>query len=80
MTKEEYLVYRENNDAYPMYYFYNKYHSGNKTLLNKEEFFHFIRLYPFGQECYEKVITYYDHFFEVSILQDLKTGNIIKYL
>lgn len=79
MTREIYLQYRNKDDSYPFYYFYTQY-KGKGPDLTLEEFYKLVQLWPFAQQAYEKVLLYYDHFFEVNKLENLKTGRIIKFL
>ncbi len=81
MTREDYIQYRNKNDIYPMYYFYIQYRpKKEEEPLEIQDFLKLIQLWPFGQQAYEDVLTYYDHMFEVSKLENLKTRQIIKFL
>jgi hypothetical protein len=79
MSREEYLKYRNEGSPQPLYEYYKE--NCKKTdPLDVGDFFRFMSLWPMGNEAYGRLLRYYDITFEVMSVQDLKTGQILKYL
>ncbi len=82
MNRKQYLLMRNNNSIEVFYEYYKEFWNKEKHIfmLNAEEFFRFINMWPGAQEAYEKVLTHYDIKFTVQKVENLKTGQIIKYM
>ncbi len=79
MDRITYLNYRTNNNPLIMYEYYKENYKGDNPL-DLEIFGQILRLWPHAQEAYRRVLTHYDQKFELMIISDLKTGNIIKFI
>lgn len=81
MNKETYLQIRNNNSIEPFYEFYKENWNKEKHifLLNPEQFFQSINMWPNAQQAYQDVLAYYDTKFELMSIKDLETGQILKY-
>lgn len=79
MNKNEYLKLREENSIELMYEYYKEHFDEKKhRFLQPEEFFHSIVRWPPVNDAYKAIIAYYDVKFEITKVQMLNTGNIIK--
>jgi len=81
MTRELYVKLRNAGSMEPMYEYYTEqWKKGtHEFMLNFVDFVNFFRMWPEAQIVYNNIMTYYDHKFKIMFVQDLKTGNIIKY-
>lgn len=79
MTREEYLAYRTKGSIEPLYEYYREHYKGDNPI-DPQTFFTAIAHWPFIHEAMEKATTEYDIKFEVTKIQELKTGKILKYL
>ena len=81
MTREQYIQMRNTGSPEPLYTYYkeNWKKERDKFMLNMQEFINFFRMWPEAQTVYDNIMAYYDHKFEVFKVQDLRTGDIIKY-
>lgn len=79
MIREQYLEYRNTNASNPVYEYYKE-NFKNGTFLDAEQFFQFFQIWPLADEAYGKVLKEYDEKFNVMSIQDLKSGQMIKYL
>lgn len=82
LTRESYLQMRNNGSIEPFYEYYKENWTKEKHIffLDSEQFFQAMNLWPRAQEKFGNVLDYYDHKFTVQKVQDLKTGQIIKYM
>lgn len=81
MTREQYIEHRNANSLEPLYLYYVQEWERIKkgTFLNPFDFTNFFKMWPEANIVYNNIMAYYDCKFEVFALQDLRTGNIIKY-
>jgi len=81
MTREEYIQQRNRNSLEPIYEYYVEMweKQKHKFMLNFEEFANFFKMWPEAQQVYNNIMSAYDIKFEVFKVEDLRTGNIIKY-
>jgi len=81
MKREEYIEMRNDDSLEPIYEAYKEGWKAEreKFMLNFEEFVSFFRIWPEAQQVYFNIMSYYDIKFTIIKLEDLKTGNIIKY-
>lgn len=84
MNREQYLLYRNNQDSYPLYHYYTENLKSGKAL-DPHNFFNLIQKWAFEtgnniQEIYNEVLNEYDVKFEVTKIQDIKTGRIIRFI
>lgn len=82
MKKEEYLHYRNNNSLEPLYEYYkeNWNDKRDRFFLNIMDFMESFRFWPESTMVYHNVMAYYDVKFTVMKVENLKTGQIIRYL
>jgi len=78
MTREEYIVHRNNGAADPLYHFYLENYKGDSPL-NIADFFKYIQQWPPVQQAFYDVMDHYDRQFMIMKLSSLKTGEILKY-
>ncbi len=79
MNREQYLIWRNSNSPEPLYEYYKENHKGG-LFLNHDDFFRFFQMWPEGLNIYAMLIAMYDIKFEVMCIQNVKTGQVIKYL
>lgn len=83
MTKQEYIEYRERNILIPIMYEYYKENRSKSNIpinLSFEDFRTFIHLYPHKSEALNIAISFYDQKFEITIITNLETQEILKIL
>ncbi len=81
MTREEYIDSRNRGTGLPVYEYYKeKIKETKHDLKSAQEFFQFFQSWPFGNEVAQEALKYYDDKFEVVKIEDLKSGNVIKYI
>lgn len=78
MSREDYLNYRNTNSIDPLYHYYME--NCRKNCLQPHEFIQAITMWPQGNAVYQDILHMYDVKYEVMKVQDLKTGQILKYL
>jgi len=78
MIREDYIIYRNNNTPEPLYEYYKEKYKGDK-LLDMGDFFQAMQLWPHATEALLYVLREYDVRFNVISVQNLKTGQILKY-
>lgn len=78
MNREQYIQYRNANSIDPLYFYYTEHCKEN--CLDSHTFLRFFTLWPMGNEVFQKLLMMYDIKYEVMKIENLKTGQIIKYL
>ena len=79
MSREQYVDWRNVNSPEPLYEYYKEHYKGDK-MLDMHTFMQGMSLWPQAQSVYINLLRMYDIKFEVTLIQDLKTGQILKYL
>lgn len=78
MTREQYILYRNSNSIDPLYHYYIERCKDN--CLDVDSFIQTISMWPSGNSAFQDVLHELDVKYEVVKIQDVKTGQIIKYL
>jgi hypothetical protein len=76
MNKEQYLQYRQTSSIDPVYQYYVA--NCKQNCLDPHTFLDLFRLWPHATEVFHSVINHYDTKFEVTVVQDLKAGRVLK--
>ena len=79
MEREQYVAWRNVNSPEPLYEYYKEHYKGDK-MLDIQIFMKGMSIWPHARETFFKLTRMYDIKFEVVILQDLRTGALLKYL
>lgn len=81
MSREDYLRMRNQNDHSFLYFYYKR--RGKELgykILTFEEFVTFFKLWPHNIDAINKVTEELDVEFNITIIRNVKTGDIIKFI
>jgi hypothetical protein len=77
MIREDYINFRNTGNALLLWEYYNEKYTGPKKA-NISEFMEAMFRFPLKSACFQEVCKEWDPKFNVMVLSDLKTGNILK--
>jgi len=77
MTRQDYIGYRNTGNALLLWEYYNEKYTGPKKV-DIHTFMESMFRFPLKSQCFEHVCREWDLKYEVMILSDLETGNILK--
>lgn len=78
MTREEYIQYRNSNSIDPLYHYYIE--RCKEKCLDPHAFIQAVSMWGPGNIVFQELLQEYDVKYEITKVQDLKTGKILKYL